>query len=152
MRVRCRGVWAGHSSPTRLELGCDCLGHIHYFDVRSPTELRQAGRHEECDLPARGGLRDPLEDYEFRNETFEVRRSRRLVISFFTTVGNYDYGFFWYFYQDGTIQLEVKLTGIIQTAAIRAGRVLSVGGMVAEDLGVRPTSTSSMPPAHDAGR
>ena len=73
--------------------------------------------------------------YEFRNETFEVRRSRRLVISFFTTVGNYDYGFFWYFYQDGTIQLEVKLTGIIQTAAIAPGKPYPWGGMVAEDLG-----------------
>ena len=73
--------------------------------------------------------------YEFRNETFEVRRSRRLVISFFTTVGNYDYGFFWYFYQDGTIQLEVKLTGIIQTAAIAPGKTYPWGGMVADDLG-----------------
>ena len=41
--------------------------------------------------------------YEFRNEVREVRRSRRLVISFFATVGNYDYGFYWYLYQDGTI-------------------------------------------------
>ena len=73
--------------------------------------------------------------YEFRNETFEVRRSRRLVISFFTTVGNYDYGFYWYFYQDGTIQLEVKLTGIIQTAAIAPGKSYPWGGMVAEGLG-----------------
>jgi primary-amine oxidase len=50
-----------------------------------------------------------------------VRRSRRLVVSFFSTVGNYDYGFFWYFYQDGNIQLEVKLTGVMQTAALPRG-------------------------------
>ncbi len=73
--------------------------------------------------------------YEFRNDTFEVRRSRRLVISFFTTVGNYDYGFYWYFYQDGTIQLEVKLTGIIQTAAVAPGEPYPWGGMVADGLG-----------------
>ena len=73
--------------------------------------------------------------YEFRNETFEVRRSRRLVISFFATVGNYDYGFYWYFYQDGTIQLEAKLTGIIQTAAVAPGKPYPWGGMVAEGLG-----------------
>ena len=42
----------------------------------------------------------------------EVRRSRRLVISTIATVGNYEYGFFWYLYQDGTIEFEVKLTGI----------------------------------------
>ena len=73
--------------------------------------------------------------YEFRNETFEVRRSRRLVVSFFATVGNYDYGFYWYFYQDGTIQLEAKLTGIIQTAAVAPGEAYPWGGMVAEGLG-----------------
>ena len=38
----------------------------------------------------------------------ETRRQRRLVISFFTTIGNYDYGFYWYLYLDGTIELEAK--------------------------------------------
>jgi Cu2+-containing amine oxidase len=91
--------------------------------------------------------------YEFRNETFEVRRSRRLVISFFTTVGNYDYGFFWYFYQDGTIQLEVKLTGIIQTAAIASGKPYPWGGMVADrSRRSHPPALLQRPPAHDAGR
>ena len=37
------------------------------------------------------------------------------------TVGNYDYGFYWYFYQDGTIQMEVKLTGIMNTQALKPG-------------------------------
>ncbi|UPJ50988.1 primary-amine oxidase [Bradyrhizobium sp. 200] len=118
-----------------LELGCDCLGHIHYFDVPvaddygKPAIMKNAiCLHEED----HGIL---WKHYEFRNETFEVRRSRRLVISFFTTVGNYDYGFFWYFYQDGTIQLEVKLTGIIQTAAIAPGKSYPWGGMVDENLG-----------------
>ena len=32
----------------------------------------------------------------------EVRRSRRLVVSSIATVGNYEYGFYWYFYLDGT--------------------------------------------------
>ena len=36
-------------------------------------------------------------------------------------VGNYDYGFYWYFYQDGTIQVEVKLTGIMNTSALKPG-------------------------------
>ena len=46
----------------------------------------------------------------------ETRRSRRFVVSFFATIGNYDYGFFWYFYLDGTIELEAKATGIVFTA------------------------------------
>src|SRR4051794_2836893 len=50
--------------------------------------------------------------------TTEVRRSRRLVVSSISTVGNYEYGFYWYFYLDGTIQHEVKLTGIMSTMAV----------------------------------
>ena len=37
------------------------------------------------------------------NGMAETRRQRRLVISFFLTIGNYDYGFYWYLYLDGTI-------------------------------------------------
>ena len=47
----------------------------------------------------------------------EVRRGRRLVISSLSTIGNYDYGFFWYLHTDGTIAYEVKLTGIVSTGA-----------------------------------
>jgi primary-amine oxidase len=118
-----------------LELGCDCLGNIRYFDVPAaddngvPMVMKNAICMHEEDF---GIL---WKHYEFRNDTFEVRRSRRLVVSFFATVGNYDYGFYWYFYQDGTIQLEAKLTGIIQTAAIAPGKPYPWGGMVAEGLG-----------------
>jgi len=53
------------------------------------------------------------------NGMTETRRSRRLVISFFLTIGNYDYGFYWYLYLDGTIELEAKATGIVFTSAYR---------------------------------
>jgi primary-amine oxidase len=56
---------------------------------------------------------------EWRTGAIGSRRSRRLVVSFFTTIANYDYGFYWYFYQDGTIGHEAKLTGIVSTSAIR---------------------------------
>jgi primary-amine oxidase len=118
-----------------LELGCDCLGNIHYFDVPAaddggaPFLMKNAICMHEEDY---GIL---WKHYEFRNGTFEVRRSRRLVISFFATVGNYDYGFFWYLYQDGTIQLEAKLTGIVQTSAVLTGETYRWGGMVDHGLG-----------------
>ena len=51
----------------------------------------------------------------------EVRRSRRLVVSSIATVGNYEYGFYWYFYLDGSMQLEVKLSGIMSTMAVANG-------------------------------
>jgi len=117
-----------------LELGCDCVGNIHYFDVPAadnkgkPFVMRNAICMHEEDY----GI--IWKHYEFRNGLFEVRRSRRLVISFFSTVGNYDYGFYWYLYQDGTIQLETKLTGIIQTAAVPPGTKYEWGGMVDDNL------------------
>ncbi|SEE66165.1 primary-amine oxidase [Rhizobiales bacterium GAS191] len=118
-----------------LELGCDCLGHIHYFDVPAaddhghPTVMKNAVCMHEED----SGIL--WKHYDFRSDVYEVRRSRRLVISFFATVGNYDYGFYWYLYQDGTIQLEAKLTGIIQTVAVAPGAAYPWGGMVDEGLG-----------------
>jgi primary-amine oxidase len=59
----------------------------------------------------------------------EVRRSRRFVISWIATLGNYEYAFYWYLYQDGSIGSEVKLTGIIQTAALQPGEE-PVGGVL----------------------
>jgi primary-amine oxidase len=56
------------------------------------------------------------------------------VISAISTVGNYDYGFYWYLYLDGTIQLEVKLTGVLQTAAVAPGQRPTHGTMVAPGL------------------
>lgn len=118
-----------------LKLGCDCLGTIRYFSIPAadndgnPFVMENAVCLHEEDY---GTL---WKHYEFRNEVFEMRRSRRLVISFFATVGNYDYGFYWYLYQDGTIQLEAKLTGIIQTTAIAPGAAYPWGGMVSDGLG-----------------
>jgi primary-amine oxidase len=98
-----------------LELGCDCLGEITYFDATvvddagEPVVLRNAiCLHEED----HGVLWKHTE-----NDSRETRRQRRLVISFFCTVGNYDYGFYWYLYLDGTIELEAKATGIVFTGA-----------------------------------
>ena len=100
-----------------LTLGCDCLGEIHYFDadlVRmngEPHTIKNAiCLHEEDSSIL-------WKHVDVRAGKTEVRRSRRLVLSFIATVGNYEYGFYWNFYQDGTLQLDIKLTGILQTGA-----------------------------------
>jgi primary-amine oxidase len=64
----------------------------------------------------------------------EVRRSRRLVISSIATVGNYEYGFYWYFYLDGTMQLEVKLTGIMSTMGVEGDDAGAFANMIAPGL------------------
>ena len=56
------------------------------------------------------------------------------MVSSISTVGNYEYGFYWYFYLDGTIQLEVKLTGIMSTQAVDPGQEAPFASMVAPGL------------------
>ncbi|MGH8823732.1 MAG: primary-amine oxidase [Jiangellaceae bacterium] len=103
-----------------LQHGCDCLGEIHYFDAvladadGHPREVHNAICMHEEDF---GVL---WKHTDIFTESAETRRQRRLVISFFVTVGVYDYGFYWYLYLDGTIQLEVKATGVVFTSAYRA--------------------------------
>ena len=104
-----------------LELGCDCLGSIHYFDV---TLADASG--EPYTIPNAICLHE--EDFgtlwkhaDLGERRAEVRRSRRLVISWIGTFGNYEYGFYWYLYQDGAIESEIKLTGILQTAVLEPG-------------------------------
>lgn len=48
----------------------------------------------------------------------QSRRARQLVLSIFVVVGNYDYGFNWVFHQDGTIEQEVLLTGVMATKGV----------------------------------
>ncbi len=55
------GEWGLGRMTQPLTLGCDCLGEIHYFDAIARERDRRAVHDRERDLPARGGLRDPLE-------------------------------------------------------------------------------------------
>ena len=104
-----------------LVLGCDCLGEIHYLDAvladndGEPREIPNAVCLHEEDFGVGWKHTDIF------TGSAETRRQRRLVISFFVTVGNYDYGFYWYLYLDGTIQLEVKATGVLFTSSYGDG-------------------------------
>jgi primary-amine oxidase len=117
-----------------LELGCDCLGEIRYFDGHLCTS------HGEP-LTIKNAVCMHEEDYgilwkhtDRRLNVPEVRRSRRLVISSIATVENYEYGFFWYLYQDGNIQFEVKLTGVLSLGALPPGAAAPYGALVAPQL------------------
>ena len=104
-----------------LTLGCDCLGEIVYLDVAVTTphgSIRQIPNaicmHEEDN-----GI---LWKHVDADGHTEVRRGRRFVVSSIVTVNNYEYGYFWYFYQDGSIEFEAKLTGIVLTVADAIGK------------------------------
>ncbi|MCT2006427.1 primary-amine oxidase [Micrococcus lylae] len=110
------GQWANS-----LELGCDCLGDITYL---SPWVVNNAGEPRQI----KNGICMHEEDWSILSKHTDLwsgvaytRRNRRLVISFFTTVGNYDYGFYWYLYLDGNIEFEAKATGVVFTSAVPDG-------------------------------
>ena len=105
-----------------LELGCDCLGEIAYLDAALTDECGGARtiKNAICIHEEDVGLlwKHTDQESETREGEAAVRRSRRLVVSSMATVDNYDYAFYWYFYQDGSWEHEVKATGIVQTIAI----------------------------------
>lgn len=43
----------------------------------------------------------------------DIRKARQLVMTFMTTIGNYDYGIDYIFNLDGSIKVDAKLTGIL---------------------------------------
>ena len=99
-----------------LELGCDCLGEIAYLDatVTDDTGAPRVVGNAICVHEEDFGIL--WKHTDIFNGSVQSRRQRRLVVSYFTTVGNYDYGFYWYFYLDGAIECEVKMTGVVFTA------------------------------------
>jgi primary-amine oxidase len=125
------GEWGLGFLTTSLELGCDCLGEITYLDAvvhdshGEPRTIRNAICIHEEDSGVLWKHVDPVAGAE-------VRRARRLVISFHVTVANYEYLVYWRFYQDGNIECEVRATGIIVTSHFPDGSQPSYGTLVDE--------------------
>jgi primary-amine oxidase len=101
-----------------LVLGCDCLGAIHYFDgvLNGIDGTPQVIKNAICMHEEDTGIL--WKHTDFRTQRVDVRRGRKLIVSFIATVGNYEYMFYWSLHLDGTIAFEVKATGIINTAGI----------------------------------
>jgi primary-amine oxidase len=125
------GEWGLGFMTTSLERGCDCLGEIRYIDAvvhdaaGEPRTIRNGVCiHEEDDAILWKHV-DP-------GAGTEVRRARRLVVSFHATVANYEYLVYWRFYQDGNIECEVRATGIMVTSSFPEGRQPPYGSVVDE--------------------
>jgi primary-amine oxidase len=109
------GEWGLGRMAQSLALGCDCLGEIRYLDWIYANEHGDPAKTENAICIHEEDYGILWKHVDLLGGRTEVRRQRRLVVSFISTVGNYEYGFYWYFYLDGSIQLEVKLTGILST-------------------------------------
>jgi primary-amine oxidase len=108
------GEWGLGFMTTSLELGCDCLGEIAYLDATvhdshgEPLTIRNAICIHEDDSAV-------LWKHVDEQAGAEVRRMRRLTISFHATVANYEYLVYWHLHEDGSIECEVRATGIMVT-------------------------------------
>ncbi|WP_037078438.1 primary-amine oxidase [Pseudonocardia spinosispora] len=108
------GEWGLGFMTTSLELGCDCLGEITYLDAvlhdsaGEPQVIRNAVCIHEEDNAV-------LWKHVDERAGAEVRRMRRLVVSAHVTVANYEYLVYWRFHEDGSIECEVRATGIMVT-------------------------------------
>jgi primary-amine oxidase len=125
------GEWGLGFMTTSLSLGCDCLGEITYLDAvvhdsgGEPVTIPNAICIHEEDS---GVLWKHVDE----RAGAEVRRARRLVLSFHATVANYEYLVYWRFYQDGSIECEVRATGIMVTSHIAAPGSRPANGTVVD--------------------
>ncbi|KAK9454665.1 copper amine oxidase [Dipodascopsis uninucleata] len=114
------GEYGGGYMTNSLALGCDCKGVIHYMDAAFPDRAGEAVTiknaiciHEEDD-----GVLFKHSDFRDNYATSVLVRGVKLIVSQIFTAANYEYMVYWIFHMDGTIQLEIKLTGILNTYVI----------------------------------
>ncbi len=104
-----------------LALGCDCKGSIHYLDAAfvnkagEPQTIKNAiCLHEED-----AGIL--FKHTDFRDDSCTITRARKMVISHVFTAANYEYAVYWILHLDGVVQLDIKLTGILNTYSLAPG-------------------------------
>ncbi|KMP03184.1 copper amine oxidase [Coccidioides immitis RMSCC 2394] len=112
------GEYGGGYMTNSLTLGCDCKGAIHYMDA---AFVNAAGastiiKNAICIHEEDAGIL--FKHTDFRDDSVIVTRGRKLIISHIFTAANYEYCVYWIFHQDGTVQLDIKLTGILNTYAM----------------------------------
>jgi primary-amine oxidase len=123
------GEWGLGFMTTSLEFGCDCLGEITYLDA-----VVHDSRGEPVPIPNAICIHEEDNGVLWKHVDHklgpQVRRARRLVISFHVTVANYEYLVYWRFYQDGSIECEVRATGIMVTSYFLDDRKPPYGTLV----------------------
>lgn len=102
-------------TANQLALGCDCLGHIKYFDgYRADTQGNPVLlKNVICLHEQDNGLQHKHTNYRSGEAT--VVRNRQLVVQMICTVSNYEYIFAFIFDQAANIELEIRATGILST-------------------------------------
>src|SRR6185437_15747428 len=98
-----------------LKVGVDCPENCEVFDAVMANEAGAPGI-----IPGAVAIYERDAGVEWKHAD-NARRSRELVVSYFSQPGNYEYGFDWIFHQDGTLEMRVALTGIMAVKAVAEG-------------------------------
>lgn len=99
-----------------LRPGLDCPAHASYFDGLTAGEhgAPKISSQVVCLFERTGN--DPAWRH-FEGDIVHGRPGRELVLRSAAVIGNYDYLMDWRFQQDGTIDVAVGATGVIETKA-----------------------------------
>lgn len=114
-----------------LRLGCDCLGVIKYLDG-----VHINGEGKARVLPSTVCLHEQdngilYKHLNYRTEAAVVARKREFVVQTIATVANYEYAVNLKFVNDGSIDIEVRATGILSTMPIDENVTVPWGTIVA---------------------
>ncbi|KAF2436898.1 copper amine oxidase [Tothia fuscella] len=113
-----------------LELGCDCLGVIKYFDgvIVGPDGYGHKTPNVICLHEQDNGLN--WKHTNWRTGRAVASRRRELVVQFIITLANYEYIFNYKFDQAAGITVEARATGIVSVVNIDEGKKASWGNVV----------------------
>lgn len=112
-------------------------------DLGKPYALARAAALYERD----GGIL--WKHMDFDGNRNESRRARDLVLTSVAAVGNYDYQYSWIFHQDGSMDCEVGLTGIVLAKGVDASTAAAASPQAARaSRFMRVVSTGIAAPVH----
>lgn len=118
-------------AANNLELGCDCLGAIHYFDsyLAAPDGSAAPTKSVVCLHEQDNGIL--WKHTNFRTNRAVVTRMRELVLQFIVTLANYEYILMYKLDLAGGITIETRATGVMSVVAIDEGKTSKYGNIVA---------------------
>lgn len=121
-------------AANNLELGCDCLGAIHYVDTLStyPDGSFSPAKSVVCLHEQDNGILWKHTNY--RTGRAAVTRNREFVVQFIATLANYEYVFAYKLDLAGGITIETRATGIMSVVPIDEGKTSTYGNVVAPGI------------------
>jgi primary-amine oxidase len=113
-----------------LQLGCDCLGSIHYLSAVLSDDKGQPIDMPNCVCIHEQDAGIGWKHTNYRTGRAAVVRNRELVLQSIITVSNYEYILAFQFNQAGEVMYEVRATGILSTQPIDEGISVPWGTVV----------------------